>query len=125
MDHELLIRFTQIDYDREMAIIAVTEEEGKKKMIGVVRIISDPWNETAEYAIVVADPWQGNGLGTALTDFILEIARERGIGKVYAEVLSANDVMIHMLANRGFSKRRDGVGVNYMELELEHAKILG
>jgi acetyltransferase len=125
VDHELLIRFTQIDYDREMAIIAVTEEEGKKKMIGVVRIISDPWNETAEYAIVVADPWQGNGLGTALTDFILEIARERGIGKVYAEVLSANDVMIHMLANRGFSKRTDGVGVNYMELELEHAKILG
>jgi acetyltransferase len=118
VDHKMLVRFTQIDYDREMAIIAQIEEGGEKKMAGVVRIISDAWNETAEYAIVVADPWQGLGLGSALTDFILEIARERKIERVAAEVMSANDVMSQMLLKRSFSMRRDGMGVDYLELEL-------
>lgn len=100
--HELLIRYTQIDYDREIAIIAETKEKGKKKMVGVVRIIEDPCDETAEFAIVVADPWQKQGLGNKLTDYILEISRERGIKKVYAEMLKDNYAMKHMLAERGF-----------------------
>ncbi len=118
VDHKMLIRFTQIDYDREMAIIAEIEEDGIKKMVGVVRFVSDAWNESAEYAIVVADPWQGQGLGSAMTDFILEIAKERGIGKVYAEVLSENDVMSQMLLKRGFLTKEEGMGVEYLELLL-------
>ena len=65
--HEMLVRYTQIDYDREIAIIAELTEEGRKKMAGVVRLIADPYNETAEYAIVIGDPWQGQGLGTIMT----------------------------------------------------------
>ncbi|HMR44634.1 MAG TPA: acetate--CoA ligase family protein, partial [Saprospiraceae bacterium] len=61
--HELLTRFTQIDYDREMAIVAELEEGGHKKFAGVVRLVSETLNNTAEFAIVVADPWQGQGLG--------------------------------------------------------------
>lgn len=79
VSHEMLIRYTQIDYDREIAIIAELSEVGRQKMAGVVRLIADPYNETAEYAIVVADPWQGQGLGTRLTEVILEIAAQRGI----------------------------------------------
>ena len=119
VDHKMLTRFTQIDYDREMAIIAEIEEEGKKKMAGVVRIVSDPWNEKAEYAIIVADPWQGQGLGSAMTDFILDIARERRIGKVYAEVLNENEVMSQMLLRRGFHIQPEGRGVQYLELKLD------
>lgn len=86
-----------------MAIIAVIEEEGIKKMAGVVRVISDAWNETAEYAILVADPWQNQGLGNALADFILEITRKRGIRKLYADVLRVNDRMSYILKKRGFN----------------------
>ncbi|MEZ5045202.1 MAG: GNAT family N-acetyltransferase [Saprospiraceae bacterium] len=118
VSHELLTRFTQIDYDREMAIIAEVEENGKKKMAGVVRIISDPWKETAEYAIVVADPWQALGLGDVMTDFILEIARDMGIEKVHAEVLNVNKIMNGMLEDRGFTRKDADLGVNYMELSI-------
>jgi acetyltransferase len=118
VNHETLVRFTQIDYDREMAIIAEIEEEGIKKMAGVVRIISDPWKNTAEYAIVVADPWQAQGIGKALTSFIIDIAGEMGIKKVYAEVLNVNRTMGRLLKNMGFSMREDGRGVNYFEREI-------
>jgi acetyltransferase len=118
VDHSLLIRFTQIDYDREIAIIGVVEEEGQQKMTGVVRIISDPWNDTAEYAIVVADPWQGQGLGSAMTDFILEIARERNTRRIIADVLHANDRMAKMLERRGFSRIENQVDSGMYELIL-------
>jgi acetyltransferase len=62
LTHTLLTRFTQIDYDREMAIVAVIEQaDGRQKMIGVARIIADAWVEAAEFAIVVADDWHGEG----------------------------------------------------------------
>jgi acetyltransferase len=120
VDHNLLIRFTQIDYDREIAIIAVLEEEGQQKMAGVVRIISDPWNDTAEYAIVVADPWQGQGLGSALTDFILEIAKGRGTRRIIADVLHANDRMAKMLERRGFAPIENEVDSRMYELLLSN-----
>lgn len=108
--HELLQRYTQIDYDREIALIAEArdrEGEGKsaetiKKMAGVARLISDPNDETAEFAIVVADPWQGQGLGNKLTDEILKVARDRRIKKVYARFLKDNESIIHMFEKRDF-----------------------
>ncbi|MCB0632498.1 MAG: bifunctional acetate--CoA ligase family protein/GNAT family N-acetyltransferase [Saprospiraceae bacterium] len=119
VSHQSLVRYTQIDYDREMAIIALVEEDGQQKMAGVVRIISDAWNETAEYAILVADPWQHQGLGSALTDYILEISRERGIKKLFAEVLNVNDVMSHMLKKRGFEVSKRHPGGMHLELDLQ------
>lgn len=116
--HEFLIRYTQIDYYREIAIIAEVEEKGRKKMAGVGRLIADPYNETAEFAIVVADPWQFKGLGNKLTDYMLEIAKERKTKKVYASVLDENVIMVHMLRKRGF-KVTNNDGEYYCELELE------
>jgi len=105
--HEMLIRYTQIDYDREMAIIAELTEEGRKKMAGVVRIITDPDNESAEYAIVVGDPWQRQGLGTVMTDYILEIARNRGIKKIYAYLLKDNIEMLHLFLKFKFTHQKE------------------
>ena len=119
--HELLTRFTQIDYDREMAIIAEIREtpDGPPRMAGVVRLVGDAWNENAEYAIVIADPWQGQGLGNQMTDYILEIARERGIRKVYGSVLSNNEGMIRIFKKKGFTFRQEGYDAYYVSLDLE------
>jgi acetyltransferase len=105
--HEMLARYTQIDYDREIAIIAELSEGGRKRMAGVVRLIADPYNETAEYAIVIGDPWQGQGLGTIMTRYILEIARKRGIKKVVAYVLEDNSGMLHLFKKFRFTTRRE------------------
>jgi acetyltransferase len=94
--HEMLIRFTQIDYDREIAIIAEQSEQGRKKMLGVVRVIADPYNQTAEFAIVVGDPWQKQGLGTHMMEHVLSIAKQRGIKKMYAYTLHDNTSMLHL-----------------------------
>ncbi len=105
--HELVIRYTQIDYDREMAIVAVVNEGGKEKMAGVVRFIADPYNESAEFAILVADAWQNRGLGNKLTDYVLEIAKNKGVKRVYAEIVYSNGVMTHLLETRGFTITKD------------------
>jgi acetyltransferase len=115
--HELLQRYTQIDYDREIALIAEVKEQEKEKMIGVVRLIADPYNETAEFAVVVADPWQGQGLGNKFTDYILKIAQERGIKKVWAKFLRDNKPMLNIFKKRKFSISFKG-NTGYAELEL-------
>jgi len=117
ISHEQLIRYTQIDYDREIAIIAEIEDEGRKKMAGVVRLIADQYNETAEYAIVIADPWQNKGLGNKFTDYIHEIAKARGIKKICANVLATNHIMQHMFRARGYKMERVDDGY-YAELEI-------
>ena len=118
ISHEQLIRYTQIDYDREIAIIAEIEDEGRKKMAGVVRLIADHYLETAEFAIVVADPWQNQGLGSKFTDFIHEIAKKHGIQKIYANVLAQNRVMQHMFRTRGFKIEKVDDGY-YAELVIK------
>lgn len=115
--HEMLTRFTQIDYDREIALIAEFEEKKKKKMIGVVRLIADPYNETAEFSIVVGDPWQSQGLGNKFTDYILEIAKERGINKVWAKFLRENEAITNMFKKRGFKIFGRGKTI-YAELDI-------
>lgn len=120
--HEMLARYTQIDYDREMAIIAELSEGGKKKMAGVVRLIADPYNETAEYAIVIGDPWHKLGLGTVMTRYILEIARARGIKKVYAYVLEDNASMLNLSRKFNFSSHREE---DFWRLELQLDSVPG
>jgi acetyltransferase len=104
--HEMLIRYTQIDYDREMAIIAVIDEPDGQKMAGVVRIIGDAYNDSAEFAIVVADPWQGRGLGGIFTDYILQVAMEMGFRRIYANFVHDNFIMKHLFESRGFTIKR-------------------
>ncbi len=100
--HDMIVKFTNIDYDREMALVAEINRDGRRKMIGVVRIVNDIGNEATEYAIVVADPWQGKGLGSELTNRIMDIAKDRGIKKVYANVLKSNTTMLEMFKSRNF-----------------------
>jgi acetyltransferase len=107
LDHQFMIRFTQIDYDREMAIIALVEEEGQEEMIGVVRIVADPWGEAAEYAIIIADHWQGQSLGSQMTDYIIEIARDMRLKRIYASALATNKGMLRLFDRKGFTLEQD------------------
>lgn len=116
--HEFLARYTQFDHEREVAIVAEINDADERKIIGVVRIIADAEGDRAEYAILIADPWQRQGLGYLLTDFILDIARDRGIRKIYASVLATNSGMIHIFEKRGFTVKRDGFDAYYVEQEL-------
>ncbi|NBC06384.1 MAG: GNAT family N-acetyltransferase [Bacteroidetes bacterium] len=119
VNHELLIRYTQIDYDRELALIAEIENKsGEKEMIGVVRMVNDADEKSAEFAIVVADKWQGQGLGNYMTDLILKIFKERGVEKIYANVLQANTTMLHMFRKRGFAIKNIDFESSYAELKL-------
>ncbi len=106
ISHDQLVRYTQTDYDREIAIIAELEENGKKVMAGVGRLIADQYNEAAEFAVVVADPWHNQGLGNKFLDYLMDIAKERGIHKVYANILLENYIMLHMFRKRGFKMKK-------------------
>ena len=98
----MLARFTQIDYDREMAFIAVREEGEAEREIAVARYITMPDGRTCEYAIVVADAWQGRGLGRLMMGRLIGVARDRGLEAMIGFVLARNDSMLRLV-------RRDGL----------------
>ena len=86
-------------------------------MIGVVRLITHPYKNTAEFALVVGDPWQNQGLGSAFTEFILKIAIERSIKNIYAKFLFDNEPMQKIFKKHKFIiSEKEGIG--YAELEL-------
>jgi acetyltransferase len=116
--HAWMIRFTHIDYDREMAIVAEINQGAGREMVGVVRIIEDAWRENAEYSILLADYFQGQGLGSLLTDYIIGIAKERKIKKIVASVLAANASMIRLFEKRGFTFHKEEHDIYEVELEL-------
>ncbi len=105
--HEMGSRFCFIDYDREMAIVAELEDNGGRKLIGVGRLAKEPESETAEYAVLVGDAWQGQGLGLRLTDFCLEIARAWELQCVVAITERTNDRMLATFRHFGFGLADD------------------
>lgn len=100
--HEMLVRFCNIDYDREMAIIAEYNEDGKRRNVGVGRLIMEPDRKRGEFAVVVADDFQGRGLGTKLIDVLIGIADEKGLETMYGIVLPENERMIKLCKKLGF-----------------------
>ena len=118
MDHKFLSRMTHIDYDREIVIVAEIEQDGWKQIIGEVRIVGDGWRESAEYAILVTDSWQNLGLGGALTDFIIDIARQQGYQTIHASFLKSNGNMRRMFVKKGFKMVGGDEDSNWARLEL-------
>lgn len=100
--HQMACRYCFIDYDREMAIVAEVEAAGSRRLAGVGRLVADPDRQTAELAVLVVDPWQGKGLGTLLTEYCLEIARDWQVTCVTAETSPNNGRMLALLRHQGF-----------------------
>ncbi|TKC85858.1 GNAT family N-acetyltransferase [Trinickia terrae] len=119
-DHSQLARMTQIDYDREMALIATSEDgNGAVTTLGVVRAIADPDNETAEFAVAVRSDQKGKGLGRLLMTRIIAYARSRGTRWIVGEVLAENAPMIALAKALGFAvARTEDPGVVGLRLAL-------
>jgi acetyltransferase len=121
LPHDMAARLTQIDYDREMALVLAGQStSGEQELYGGVRIGADPDNERAEFAILLRHDMTGMGLGPMLMRRIIEYARNRGIGEIFGEVLSENKIMLKLCQVFGFTVRPapDDPGVMIVSLKL-------
>ena len=101
-------RMSQIDYDREMALIAMDatsapSDEQAPNLLGGVRLIADPDNVKAEFSIIVRSDIQRRGLGSALMQRLLDYAASRGIAEVWGQVLAENQGMLALARRLGFT----------------------
>jgi len=102
--HERIARFTQIDYDREMAFIAtVPGTEDQTETLGVARSISDPDNITAEFGVIVRSDIKGEGIGYALMSKLIAYCRETGTRHLYGTILAENERMTSLAKALGFT----------------------
>ena len=113
--HELplrmLARFTLIDYDREMAMVAVLQdhslaEDGSpvvtERIIGVSRYVANPDGNSCEFSLLVADEMKGHGLGTRLMQAIMDVARSKGLSEIMGLVLANNSPMLRLMKRLGY-----------------------
>lgn len=104
----MLQRLTQIDYDREMALVAVVKDcTPTASMLGVVRYISNPDRQSCEFALTVADSSQKMGIGRQLMQRLMTVARDRGIEVMEGEVLANNTKMLKLCERLGFRVQTD------------------
>jgi acetyltransferase len=99
----MLVRFTQIDYSREMALIAVAQEQGCEVELGVARYAINPDGASCEFALVIADNMRGKGLGQRLMISLMEAARAKGLITIEGEVMSNNHDMLKLMTRLGFA----------------------
>jgi acetyltransferase len=102
LSHVMLARFTQIDYSREMALIAVIEDHGKEVELGVARFATNPDGESCEFALAIADNMHGKGLGQKLMSILMDAARSKGLKVIEGDVLKNNTDMLHLMDRLGF-----------------------
>ena len=111
----MLSRFTLIDYDREMALVAVVRERSTgpdgavteiERIVGVSRYVITPDQQGCEFSLVVAEDMKGRGLGSRLMEMIIEAARERGLTEIAGLVLRGNAAMLTLMRNMGFEVKR-------------------
>jgi acetyltransferase len=105
--HEMATRLCTVDFEKKFAIVAELEKPIADKLLGVARLVTNRNYETAEYAVLVADEWQGKGLGGLLTDCCLEIAKSLGVKRLSAITTHDNTRMIEIFRKRNFQIRYD------------------
>jgi acetyltransferase len=101
MSHETLTRYCNLDYDREIAIIAELQESSKP-IIGAVRLIIEPGGKSGEFAVLVGDKWQGLRLGSKLMDLLVELGKDMHVDKIYGYVSANNYKMLQLCKKKGF-----------------------
>jgi acetyltransferase len=111
MSPAMAARLTQLDYDREMALAAFPAEGPDRNGLGVVRLVADPDNRRAEFAITIRSDDKGRGLGRALMERIMDYAVKRGIGEVWGDVLADNARMLALCDELGFARAAPEDGI--------------
>ena len=107
LSREMLVRLTQIDYHNEMALIAMTSQDGAEEQVGVARYTTNTDRKSCEFALVVADDWGGRGLGRYLMKDLMQVARDRDLERIEGQVLADNKRMLKLMKSIGFSVRND------------------
>jgi acetyltransferase len=102
LTRDSLIRLCHLDYEREMALVAVSNDGGPH-ILGVSRYYLRPETQTAEFALVVGDAYQRQGLGRHLMQRLIAVARERGVGRIEGQVLAENAPMLELMRKLGFT----------------------
>jgi acetyltransferase len=122
INHAFIARFTQLDYARAMAFVAI--DETAREMLGVARLHADSAYQRAEYAVLVRSDFKGKGLGWTLMQTIIEYARSEGLRTIEGQVLKDNVTMLQMCAELGFriASDPDDPSVNMVSLDLQPAR---
>jgi len=111
----MLARFTLIDYDREMALVAVLKERSAgvdgeftqtERIVGVSRYVTNPDQSSCEFSLLVSDEFNGQGLGSRLMQSIMVVARENGLSEMEGWVLTGNAAMLRLMKSLGFNVKR-------------------
>ena len=120
LSQAMLVRFTQIDYDREMALLAVTTVNGRELELGVARYAINADGESCEFAVVVSDQWQKQGIAHKLMDVLMDVARSNGLRMMDGEVLKTNRRMVKLAEGLGFKveAHREDETVRYVSRKL-------
>jgi acetyltransferase len=115
---DMLVRLTQLDYDREIAFVAL---DGEGALAGISRLNMDPDREVGEYAVLVRTDLQGQGLGAALLQYLIDYAKADGLSRIEGFILEENTKMLGMAEHLGFqiAHNAEGPGVARAVLELE------
>ena len=122
---DLLIKFTQIDYNRDMALIALENNEPNSKILAVARFISRPKKADAEFAVVCRDEWQGRGIGRALLENLILFAKEKQIESMSGYVLAENIHMLSLARSLGFCLSKiPGEDQYFLKIEMGSEKII-
>ena len=117
--HSELARYSQIDYDRDMTLVALPADGGAPQLLGEVRAVCDPDNRVAEFAIQIGRDWQGRGLGLALMQRLIDYLRERGTGALVGECLPENRGMQRLAQRLGFTVSLPAQSGEHCELRLQ------
>jgi acetyltransferase len=120
LSQEMLVRFTQIDYHNEMALIAVRSSEAGEEQIGVARYTTNLDKTSCEFALAVSDQWQSKGIAHHLMRNLMEIARDRNLEKMDGQVLSSNRKMLELVRSLNFRVSNDP---NDSTIELVEARL--
>jgi len=102
---DMLYRFTHPDFQRELALVALSSEGGAMRQIGVARCVADEDRAGAEFAVVVADDWQNRGVGTRLLCELMRAARASGLPRLWGDILAGNNKMLGLMSALGFDLR--------------------
>jgi acetyltransferase len=107
LSQEMLVRFTQIDYHNEMALVAVKSSGNHEEQIGVARYTTNLDKKSCEFALVVSDQWRGRGIAHHLMRRLMQIARDRGLERIEGQVLGNNVKMLQLMKALNFQIAND------------------
>ncbi len=117
--HMMLMKFCNVDYDREIGMVVELAEEGKRTIIGGGRLIVEPDTESGQFALLISDSFQKQGIGEKILDILIGIAQDKSLREIYGVVLTENAKMLGLAAKMGFKPQRLPDGITRVSLALD------